>query len=71
MIKLALKRKIRRPPVRPSLVEKLDEGVGVAVEDVRVLAEEQRAAEADAVAEEEPVEVERLVAGDSCRRRIC
>ena len=54
----------------PSLVEKLDEGVGVAVEDVRVLAEEQRAAEADAVAEEEPVEVERLVAGDSCIKRI-
>ena len=54
----------------PSLVQELDESVGVAVEDVRVLAEEQRAAEADAVAEEEPVEVERLVAGDSCRTQI-
>ena len=63
-------RNIRHPPARPSLVEELDEGVGVAVEDVRVLAEEQRAAEADAVAEEEPVEVERLVAGDSCSKRI-
>ena len=71
MIRLALRRKIRRPPFCPFLVEELDEGVRVAVEDVRVLAEEQRAAEADAVAEEEPVEVERLVAGDSCRRRIC
>ena len=65
-VTIRLTRKIRRA----SLVEELDEGVGVAVEDVRVLSEEQRAAEADAVAEEEPVEVQRLVAGDSCSKRI-
>ena len=69
-IRLSVTRKIKRPAVRPSLVEELDECVGVAVEDVRVLSEEQRAAEADAVAEEEPVEVQRLVAGDSCSKRI-
>ena len=50
-----------------SLAEEFDKGVGVAVEDVRVLAEEQRTAETDSVREEKPVEVEGLVAGDSCR----
>ena len=48
-----------------SLLEDLEEGVRVAGEDVRVLPEEERAAEADAVREEEPVEVERLVAHDA------